>query len=284
MTKELMTTEFFDIPFNLSFSVDTALLAISAIAMVLTCIRLILSKSLLGSVLMMSVFSLLIGLCYLFMDAPDVAMTETALGACLSTCVLLNLIRIVGEEVGETVGKTAGEESGNRVGEEVSETVGKTVEKVKRIRIFMSSVLCLLFLGVLAWAGSELPEFGLPNSPLQMHVSDYYVKNTQHDVGIPSIVAAILASYRGFDTLGETTVILVAGLGVILILNRSRTERIKLMEYHKLIEEDRKMAKEHFANKEKETQMKARGKKMTSSADATVKISAGTKVKMQEGG
>lgn len=188
---------FFDLPFNADFTVDTALLFISSVLMMLTCLRLIMSRNLLSSVILMSAFSLLIGLCYLFLDAPDVAMTETALGACLSTCVLLNLIKIIGEDTGET----------------------------KRLRVLLASLICLLFTMILIWAATDLPEFGKADSPLQQHVTKYYIENTQNEIGIPSMVAAILASYRGFDTLGETTVILIAGLGVVLVLNRRKTER-----------------------------------------------------------
>jgi len=187
-------TEFFELPFKLSFAVDEILLVISALVMVITCIRLMLSKSLIESVIVMSVFSLFIGICYLFMDAPDVAMTETALGACLSTCVLLNIIKIVGDDIG----------------------------KPKKIKIIMSAILCIIFIVCLSWASLDLPEFGADNSPLQEHLTGYYLENTKNDIAIPSMVAAILASYRGYDTLGETTVILIAGLAVLVIISRRK--------------------------------------------------------------
>jgi multicomponent Na+:H+ antiporter subunit B len=187
-------TEFFELPFKLSFAVDEILLVISALVMVITCIRLVLSKSLIESVIVMSVFSLFIGICYLFMDAPDVAMTETALGACLSTCVLLNIIKIVGDDIG----------------------------KPKRIKVIMSAILCITFIACLSWASLDLPEFGAENSPLQQHLTGYYLENTKNDIAIPSMVAAILASYRGYDTLGETTVILIAGLAVLVIISRRK--------------------------------------------------------------
>ena len=187
-------TEFFELPFKLNFAVDEILLAISALVMVITCIRLMLSKSLIESVIVMSVFSLFIGICYLFMDAPDVAMTETALGACLSTCVLLNIIKIVGDDVG----------------------------KPQKIKVIMSSILCITFIACLSWASLDLPEFGTESSPLQQHLTKYYIENTKNDIAIPSIVAAILASYRGYDTLGETIVILIAGLAVLVIISRRK--------------------------------------------------------------
>jgi len=39
------------------------------------------------------------------------------------------------------------------------------------------------------------------------------------------VVTAVLASYRGYDTLGETTVIFTAGIGVLLLLRRSRRRK-----------------------------------------------------------
>lgn len=186
--------EFLAIPFKLHFELDELLLIVSSLVMVVTCIRLIISKSLIESIVVMSVFSLFIGICYLFMDAPDVAMTETALGACLSTCVLLNLVKIVGDNVGE-------------------------VQKSKTI---LATTLCITFIACLSWASIDLPQFGSENSPLQTHLTKYYVENTKEDIAIPSIVAAILASYRGYDTLGETTVILIAGLGVLIIISRKK--------------------------------------------------------------
>tara|TARA_B110000003_G_scaffold247037_1_gene257899 strand:- start:53 stop:451 length:399 start_codon:yes stop_codon:yes gene_type:complete len=128
------------------------------------------------------------------MDAPDVAMTETALGACISTCVMLNLIKIVGKDMGNT----------------------------KKTKIVFSTLLCIALVSCLTWASLDLPEFGSENSALQSHLTNYYIENTKKDIGITSIVAAILASYRGYDTLGETTVILIAGLAVLVIISRKK--------------------------------------------------------------
>lgn len=195
-----MFESFLSIPDKVSFQADNALLLIAAIILIITCIKLIMSKNLLESVAIMSVFSLFIGICYLFMDAPDVAMTETALGACLSTCVLLNLVRIFGEEITTT----------------------------KRPRTALACALCLIFIATLTWASLDLPLFGQEDSPMQTHLTKYYIENTKHDIAIPSIVAAILASYRGFDTLGETTVILIAGLAVLTILSSRKKNAEKL--------------------------------------------------------
>ena len=50
-----------------------------------------------------------------------------------------------------------------------------------------------------------------------------YIERTDRDIGVPNMVTAILASYRGYDTWGETTVIFTACVGVMLLLGGSRT-------------------------------------------------------------
>ena len=186
--------EFFELPFKLDFTVDEILLVISSLVLVASCLRLMQTISLVESVIIMSIFSLFLSLCYLFMDAPDVAMTETALGACLSTCVLLNIIKIVGDDVG----------------------------KPQKTRIVLSAILCIILITCLTWASLDLPKFGVADSPLQTNLTAYYLEHTKSDIAIPSFVAAILASYRGYDTLGETTVILIAGLAVLVIVSRRK--------------------------------------------------------------
>jgi multicomponent Na+:H+ antiporter subunit B len=169
------------------------LLVVAYLLTFVVCVQLIFTKSLLKTTIFMSAFSLLITIVYLLMDAPDVAMTEVALGACLSTCVLLNFIKSCTQE--QSV----------------------PFHQMKRSRIFIAFVICTGLAIVLVWACLDLPDFGAVDSPLQIRVSEYYLKNTREEIGIPSFVAAILASYRGYDTLGETLVILIASLGVLLI-------------------------------------------------------------------
>jgi multicomponent Na+:H+ antiporter subunit B len=77
---------------------------------------------------------------------------------------------------------------------------------------------CLLAVSVLFYVGSDLPPVGDPNSPASTHVSPYYIEHSHHETGAPNFVTAVLADYRGYDTLGETTVIFTAGLACLLIL------------------------------------------------------------------
>lgn len=69
---------------------------------------------------------------------------------------------------------------------------------------------------------TDFPDWGDPRSPASMHVSPYYIENSLKDTSVPNIVTAILADYRGFDTLFETTVIFSAGIACFFLLRTKR--------------------------------------------------------------
>lgn len=176
----------------LNFDLSNYLLNFIVFLLVIISIKIITAKDLLEAIIYSSAFSLLIGVSYLLMDAPDVAMTEAALGACLSTCVYLNLLR----------------------------KLPSNLKIIQKTRIISTSLICLLFVVTLTYMGLELPDYGDEHALLHTHLTKYYIENTSKDIGIPSFVAAILASYRGYDTLGETSVILIAGISVLLVFSR----------------------------------------------------------------
>jgi multicomponent Na+:H+ antiporter subunit B len=68
----------------------------------------------------------------------------------------------------------------------------------------------------------DMPKWGDPHSPASSHVSPYYLHNSLEQTGTPNVVTSVLADYRGYDTLGETTVIFTAGMACILLLRRGR--------------------------------------------------------------
>ena len=70
----------------------------------------------------------------------------------------------------------------------------------------------------LVYASLDMPAFGSADSPANAYVGQAYVERTPQEIAVPNIVTAVLASYRGFDTLGEVTVIFTAGLAVLLLL------------------------------------------------------------------
>jgi multicomponent Na+:H+ antiporter subunit B len=74
---------------------------------------------------------------------------------------------------------------------------------------------CLLIYGTM-----DMPRWGDPHSPASLHVSPRYIEKTVEETAVPNMVTSVLADYRGYDTLGETTVIFTAGIACILLIRR----------------------------------------------------------------
>ncbi len=73
---------------------------------------------------------------------------------------------------------------------------------------------------LLIYGEKEMPRWGDPNSPASLHVSPRYIEKTIEETATPDMVTSVLADYRGYDTLGETTVIFTAGIACLLLLRR----------------------------------------------------------------
>lgn len=85
------------------------------------------------------------------------------------------------------------------------------------------SFLIVLFTGgLLVYGMGDMPEWGDPHSPPSLHVSPRYIEKTVEETGTPNMVTSVLADYRGYDTLGETTVIFTAGIACLLLLRKGR--------------------------------------------------------------
>lgn len=170
--------------------IDVTLFAFLAI----TAVALLRIRSLFAVIMLFGIFSLLTAGLFVVMDAADVAFTEAAVGAGISTVLML-----------ATLALTRSHE-----------------EKPAKARSWVGLVVVVLTGAVLVYGTLDMPAFGDPDAPAQTHVAKRYVEQGYEEVGIPNIVTAVLASYRGFDTLGEVAVIFTAGVGVLLLIGFSR--------------------------------------------------------------
>jgi multicomponent Na+:H+ antiporter subunit B len=175
-----------DIALQANFALNVALL----LMLVIVGFAIARMRSLLASILLLGIYSLVSAAWLLVMDAADVAFTEAVVGAGISTIVLLGAILLV------------------RAG---------PVRHNWRMTI-APALLVVGVGGLLIYAVSGLPEFGDPASPANAHVGRSYMIDTPKEIGVPNMVTAVLSSYRGFDTLGETVVVFAAGIGVALML------------------------------------------------------------------
>ena len=165
---------------------DLALLTM-LVLVALTMLRL---RQLFAIVMLSGIYSLLSAAFFVSLDAVDVAFTEAAVGAGISTVLMLGAMLL-------------------------------TVRREKPLRPGRSGVSLLVVFVVgaaLVYATIDMPPFGSATSPANSYIGEVYVERTAKEIAVPNIVTAVLASYRGFDTLGETMVIFTAGLGVMLLL------------------------------------------------------------------
>lgn len=174
---------------------------------VLAAVAAMLQRDLLGSVMLMGIYSLLMAVIWANLFAMDVSFTEASVGAGAATVLLLMALTRVG-----TRERSGGDHS------------------------LPALVLVVLTGVVLLYGTSELPRFGDPQAPAQLHIAPRYLaqdigkvsdsatpQNSPHGEGdfghhVPNTVTAVLASYRGYDTMFETAVIFSAGMCLLLLL------------------------------------------------------------------
>jgi len=154
------------------------------------------SRTLFAVVVLGGLYSFLMATVLVAMDAVDVAMTEASVGAGVSMVLFLSALYLC----------------------KCEET--KPMHKPWLPLAVAVSVGCLLVYGTLG-----LPEFSDPQAPIHVHVVPRYLNEIKKEVDVPNVVTAVLASYRGYDTLGETTVVFTAGAGVVALLRRRRKDR-----------------------------------------------------------
>jgi multicomponent Na+:H+ antiporter subunit B len=89
----------------------------------------------------------------------------------------------------------------------------------------LGTIVVLLFGGLLIYCSLDFPSWGNPSAPASIHVSPRYIERTLEETSVPNVVTAILADYRGYDTMFETIVIFSAGVACLFLLRTfKRTE------------------------------------------------------------
>jgi multicomponent Na+:H+ antiporter subunit B len=84
---------------------------------------------------------------------------------------------------------------------------------------------------LLLYATGDFPAWSDPDSPANRHVSPHYIEHSMADTSVPNIVTAVLADYRGFDTMFETTVIFCAGVVCFLLLRKPEHTSYREWQY-----------------------------------------------------
>jgi multicomponent Na+:H+ antiporter subunit B len=154
-------------------------------------------RNLFGVVVLAGIYSFLMASLLVVLDAVDVAMTEAAVGAGLSTVVLLATLHLT-----------------------------KSMEYPRPRKAYLPLFVAIVIGAALIWGTYSLPPFGTADAVIHKHVAPRYLSETLKDTMVPNVVTSVLADYRGYDTLGETTVIFTAGIGVLLLLKGRRRHKV----------------------------------------------------------
>lgn len=174
--------------------VNAVLLTLLAVVTV----AIIRQRSLFGVVILAGIYSFLMASVLIVLDAVDVAMTEASVGAGISTIVFLATLFLTNSR-----------------------------ENPRPRNVFLPLFVSAAVGAALIYGTFDLPPFGVADAPIHLHTAPHYLNESMGEIGVPNIVTAVLADYRGYDTLGETTVIFTAGIGVMLLLKGRRRRKDK---------------------------------------------------------
>jgi multicomponent Na+:H+ antiporter subunit B len=161
-------------------------------------VGIVFQRNLFAVVVLAGIYSFLMASVLIVLDAVDVAMTEAAVGAGVSTVVLLGTLHLV-----------------------------KSTEYPSKRSALIPMVVAGATGAALVWGTIGLSPFGTADTAIHKHVAPKYLTDSVRETLVPNVVTSTLADYRGYDTLGETTVIFTAGIGVLLLL-KGRRRRSRL--------------------------------------------------------
>lgn len=159
-------------------------------------IAIVFQRSLFAVVILAGLYSFLMATAMVVLDAVDVAMTEAAVGAGVSTVFFLASLHLT------------------------------RAREYPRPRAVWLPLFVAGGVGAALMGGTfDLPRFGSAATPIHQHTAPHYLNESMGETGVPNVVTAVLADYRSFDTLGETTVIFTAGIGIMVLLRGRRRRR-----------------------------------------------------------
>ena len=171
--------------------------------LVITALAIVRTDNLFVAVMLTSIFSLLMAANFFILDAADVALTEAAVGAGVTTVIFLSALALTAER--EKNPGTGG-----------------------RLAMVVVAVLAMLII----YATFDKPRLGDPDAPVHQHLAPWYLENTPAYMDFPNVVTAVLGSFRGYDTLGEVFVVFAACIGVLFVLGAKPGEGIATAAQH----------------------------------------------------
>lgn len=189
----------------------------------------------LATVVVFGLYSFGLAMLWAVFRAPDVALTEAAVGAGVTTSLLLVVVvrtrATSGSAPAETdatdesapTGTGATDESaptGTGAADESvpAETDAPTFRSLSDVRARSVAAVAGL-VAALLWTVPALPAVGDPAAPAFGRVAPAYLRRAP-ELGVRNVVTAVLVAFRGFDTFGEVVVVFAAGVAVLVVFDR----------------------------------------------------------------
>ena len=163
--------------------------------LIITAVAINQQDNLFSTTMLTGIFSLLSASLFVCLDAVDVAFTEAAVGAGIALILFLGTLSLI-----------------------------KFKEKITNKFSITSLSIVVITGGFLIYGLQDIPAFVQAENPVQTYLAGKYIIESGNEIGIPNLVTSVLASYRGYDTLGEITVIFTACIGVLILLGRSKDD------------------------------------------------------------
>lgn len=144
-------------------------------------------RDLFAAVILLGLYSLTAAAIFVVMDAVDVAFTEAAVGAGISTLLLLGALSLTEHK-----------------------------QKPQSHNNWVAIITVVLTGALLIYGSLDIAAYGSLTSPAFTHpdLAKHFIEQSASETGVPNIVTSVLASYRGYDTFGETIVVFTAAVAV----------------------------------------------------------------------
>lgn len=158
------------------------------------------------AIIIFTAYSLIMSLIWVIIKSPDLAITEAAVGAGITSLLFYVTLSSV-DDIKEF---------------EHTGFVKKPDEKNSRLFTAMGIGITVIIVALLLVNVSHMPPYGNADNPAVNEVYHRYVESGVEETGAINLVAAVILDYRAFDTFGEAVMIFTALITVMILLKKDK--------------------------------------------------------------
>lgn len=188
--------------------------------LVITAVAVAFTKRNLTAIIIYTTFSLIMSILWIVIKAPDLAITEAAVGAGITSILMYVVLRNI-KEIDFFEGNPKKENA-------------KTVKNKGNLLYKVTSILLSVgIIAILLVTVSYLPTQGSADVPAVNEVFTRYVQDSVEETGALNTVASVILDYRAFDTFGEASMLFTATIAVVALIRSKKDEDITYEEINR---------------------------------------------------